>query len=177
MMIAWSLENRVTSASNCVFVSVCLAVFFFATPAHAQIQTRTEVLKDGIEHTYIQEPAESNAYLTRKFVEIYNVAFTSHSKRPFGGSIAFLVGVSKYRNLSQLPSVSNDIRDMKDFLLYKAGFDEVYIAADAIVNRDLIEQYVKGIFPAKMAESDRLLFYYSGHGGDAPGQTGYMLFC
>jgi len=101
----------------------------------------------------------------------------SKNTQPFGRSIAFLAGVSRYQNLSpQLPSVRNDIVQMRDLLLTQAGFDEVYVAEDDVVNRDLIEHYVKGIIPAGMSKNDRLLFYYSGHGGDDKGDTGYMLF-
>jgi uncharacterized caspase-like protein len=157
-------------------ISLYLVVCFFATPARAQIQITKEVLKDGVEHWYIQEPANSEAYLTKRFTEIYKVVLTALSPPPFGRSIAFLVGVSEYRYLSQLPSVRNDVNEMRDFLLSKAGFDEVYVATDSVVNRDLIEEYVKDILPNKMAKADRLLFYYSGHGGDNQGQTGYMLF-
>lgn len=35
---------------------------------------------------------------------------------------------------------------------------------------------MKGTLPEKMQKNDRLLFYYSGHGGDNNGGTGYMLF-
>lgn len=65
---------------------------------------------------------------------------------------------------------------MKDFLLNKGGFDEVFIAKGEIVNRDIIEKYMKGIFPSKFKKDDRILFYYSGHGADGGGRTGYMQF-
>lgn len=163
-------------ASLCCCVLIFLTTaYFFPMAVHAQL-TKPEVLKDGVEHWYIQDSTQGDAYLTRKFAEIYNVIFSPQSVRPFGKSIAFLVGVSRYHYLPQLPSVRNDVSDMRSFLLDKAGFDEVYVATDDIVNRDLIEQYVKGILPARMARTDRLLFYYSGHGGDNQGQTGYMLF-
>lgn len=159
---------------RCVLIGLYVIGSFFSMSAHAQI--KKEVLKDGVEHWYIQENAQSDAYLARKFTEIYNIILSPQSARPFGRSIAFLVGVSQYRYLSPLPSVLNDVGEMRDFLLNKAGFDEVYVATDAIVNRDLIEQYVKDVLPGKMQKDDRLLFYYSGHGGDNQGQTGYMLF-
>ena len=101
----------------------------------------------------------------------------SKDAQPFGRSVAFLAGVGKYQNISpQLPSVQNDIRQMRDLLLNQAGFDEVYVAEDDVVNRDLIEHYVKGIIPQELGKNGRLLFYYSGHGGDDKGDTGYMLF-
>ena len=148
------------------FVAVLLPV-----PAHAQL--KTEKLADGVEHWYVAEPPDGPSYLGRKLAELYHQVFP---KEPFGRSIALLVGVSEYRNLPALPSVRNDITNMRDFLLNKAGFDEVYVATDDIVNRDLIEQYIKGVIASKTTENDRLLFYYSGHGGDGRGKTGYMMF-
>ena len=173
-MIIFRPQNRVAWSFRSLFISLSLLTFFFARPAHAQI--KSEIFKDGVVHSYIQESARGDSYLSRKFSQIYNVVLNSLSVRPFGKSIAFLVGVSKYDYLSPLPSVRNDVSDMRDFLLNKAGFDEVYVATDSVVNRDLVERYVKGILPAKMSTADRLLFYYSGHGGDNKGRTGYMLF-
>jgi hypothetical protein len=155
----------------------CLLTLFLPAPLYSQSsQPKREILSDGVERWNIPVPESGKSYLTRKFEEIYNVAFSKNTQ-PFGRSIAFLAGVSKYQNISpQLPSVRNDIVQMRDLLLNQAGFDEVYVAEDNVVNRDLIEHYVKGIIPAEMSKNDRLLFYYSGHGGDDKGDTGYMLF-
>ena len=167
-----------------VSVLVLLAIFL-RIPLHSEStpSPKHETLKDGVEHWYLPTSDKDKSYLERKFEEICNKVF-SQKTPPFGRSIAFLAGVGKYHNISpQLPSVHNDIQAMRDFLLNNAGFDEVYVAQDDVVNRDLIEQYVKGVIPAKMNENDRLLFYYSGHGGDhhdknghVVGKTGYMLF-
>lgn len=163
------LRNILLSLASC-----CLFVPLFSAPAFSQSQK--EMVEGGVEHWFVPEPANGDSYLARKFKELYNVVSTKNVQ-PFGRSIALLVGVSKYHYLSpQLPSVLNDLVAMREFLLNKAGFDEVYVASDGIVDRDLIEKYVKGILPAKMHKNDRLLFYYSGHGGDNQGKTGYMLF-
>jgi uncharacterized caspase-like protein len=147
---------------------------FFTIPGFSQSQK--EMVEGGVEHWFIPQPANGDSYLAKKFKEIYKVV-NPKNVQPFGRSIALLVGVSKYHYLSpQLPSVRNDLDAMREFLLNKAGFDEVYVASDGIVDRDLIEKYVKGILPVKMHKNDRLLFYYSGHGGDNQGKTGYMLF-
>jgi len=158
-----------------ICVAVCLAGITF--PALSDSQIRKEKLSDGVEHWYSPQSTDPKSSLTKKFEEIYKVIFPGGRSQPFGKSIAFLVGVDKYHNLSpQLPSVENDLVQMREFLLKKAGFDELYIARNDVVNRDIIEKYVKGIFSSKMKENDRLLFYYSGHGADGQGKTGYMQF-
>jgi hypothetical protein len=149
-------------------------------PGRAYPQTpppqKRETLKDGVEHWYVPGLPDGKSYISRKFEEIYSVVLSKNTQ-PFGRSVAFLVGVGAYQNLSpQLPSVHNDIVQMRDLLLNHAGFDEVYVAENDVVNRDLIEQYIKGIIVGGMKKNDRLLFYYSGHGGDNQGKTGYMLF-
>src|SRR6185295_9870633 len=96
---------------------------------------------------------------------------------PFHRSVAFLVGVSEYTYLRpSLPFVRNDLFDLKSYLLERGGFDAVYIAADAVVTQSLIENYMMNRFPAELGPRDRLLFYYSGHGADAHGTTGYLQF-
>jgi len=155
-------------------VLLCLLAFLLSVPSYSQSsQPKREQFSDGVEHWYVPETKNGESYLTRKFEEMHNVVVP----QPFGKSIAFLAGVGKYHNLSpQLPSVHNDIVEMRDLLLNTAGFDEVYVAEDDVVNRDLIEQYVKGIIAGRTSRNDRLLFYYSGHGGDNRGKTGYLLF-
>jgi uncharacterized caspase-like protein len=160
-----------------ILIPMCLFVFLVSAQSYSQSeQAKHETLIDGVERWYIPIPENGKSYLTRKFEEIYNVVFSKNAQ-PFGRSVAFLVGVSRYQNLSpQLPSVRNDIIQMRDLLLNQAGFDEVYVAEDDIVNRDLVEHYIKGIIPGETSKNDRLLFYYSGHGGDDQGDSGYMLF-
>jgi hypothetical protein len=163
--------------AHAALVSACLLASLLPVRLNSQIsQPKREVLSDGVEHWYVPAPENGKSYLTRKFEEMYSVVFPKNAQ-PFGRSIAFLAGVGTYQNLRpQLPSVRNDIVQMRDLLLGRAGFDEVYVAEDDVVTRDLVEHYVKGIIPAEMSKNDRLLFYYSGHGGDDKGDTGYMLF-
>jgi len=124
-MMARSQGSRRQWLSRSFFTSLCMVTCSFAIPASAQIHVKTERLNDGVEHWYIQEPDRGDSFLTQEFAQIYSVVFSPQSARPFGRSVAFLVGVSKYQHLSQLPSVLNDVHQMRDFLLYKAGFDDV----------------------------------------------------
>lgn len=159
----------------------CRIIFLFALisaplPAHSEHILKSETLEDGVEHWYLPDTPDKKSYLTKKFEEIYDIIISGKDPQPFGKSIAFLVGVGKYKFLRpQLPSVENDLVKMRDFLKL-AGFDEIYIAKEEIVNRDLIEKYIKGYLSGRMSENDRLLFYYSGHGADGQGSTGYMQF-
>jgi uncharacterized caspase-like protein len=144
-------------------------------PAYPQV--RQEKLPDGVEHFYRTDTPHNESYFTEEFKKIYGVLLPSTGNQPFGKSVAFLVGVSVYHHLTpSLPSVDNDLSAMRQFLLTKGGFDEAYVATGDLVNRDLIEKYMKGVFASKLHRNDRLLFYYSGHGGDNQGTTGYMLF-
>ncbi|MCP4356246.1 MAG: hypothetical protein GY793_11615 [Proteobacteria bacterium] len=108
--------------------------------------------------------------------KLYGLIFTDTNKIPFGKSVAFLAGVSQYRHLKSLEYVKNDLMDMQLFLLTKGGFDEVYVASEGIVSRDLIDNYIRNVFPMMLNKEDRLFFYYSGHGADSRGRTGYMQF-
>ena len=138
---------------------------------------KMETLSDGVEHWYILK-AKSKASFFTHFEKLTKIAFSSDSDLPFGKSVAFLVGVSKYKYLSpQLESVENDITSVSSFLISNGGFDEIYILKNEAVDRDIIERYIKHELPNKMDKNDRLLFYYSGHGDDNAGQTGYMQFC
>jgi uncharacterized caspase-like protein len=138
-------------------------------------QVRNERLTDGVEHWY-RTGASAPSYLMTRLRELYRVV-SPKGAEPFGKSIALVVGVGSYRFISpQLPSVHNDVIEMRDFLLKRAGFDEVYVATDDIVNRDMIEQYIKDVLVSRANRNDRLLFYYSGHGADNHGRTGYMQF-
>ncbi len=168
--------NPATRSIRSVSAWVCMIVFL--APALAYPQMKTETLPDGVEHWYVTEPAQEQSHITKKLKEIYGVVFSGRGAQPFGKSIAFLAGVSVYRDpdLPALPSVGKDLNDMRDFLLRNAGFDEVYVAKDDVVNRDTIEKYVKEVISGRMRQNDRLLFYYSGHGADNHGKTGYMLF-
>ena len=148
----------------------------FPPPALCQSQIKSETLADGVEHWYLPPLPDGKSFLMDRFDDLYKVIVPTSSP-PFGKSIAFLAGVARYEFLSpQLPSVRNDLTTMREFLLKQAGFDEVYIARDNVVSRDLVERYIKGEMAKKLTANDRLLFYYSGHGADNQGKTGYMQF-
>lgn len=96
--------------------------------------------------------------------------------KPFKKTIAFLVGVSKYDYLNELPKVPTDIEKLKNFLLKSGGVDEVYIAMEEVATPKLIRYYMSSYFPNKLTKDDRLIFFFSGHGDDNNGSTGYIQF-
>lgn len=171
------MKKRVPSRRLLRFsILVYLFAFLQSVQSYSQSsQPKRELLGDGVEHWSVPATRNGESYLTRRFEEMYKV-LVPKSSQPFGKSVAFLAGVSKYESLPQLPSVHNDIVEMRDLLLNIAGFDEVYVAENDVVNRDLVEHYIKGIIAGTMSRNDRLLFYYSGHGADNQGKTGYLLF-
>ncbi len=135
-----------------------------------------EMLDDGVEHWYITNDHDKPWFFIQ-LENLFNIFAPNRSNLPFGQSVAFLIGVSEYKYISpQLPFVKNDLQDMRIFLLTKGGFDHIYVASETIVNRDLIEDYVRNKFSQWFQVEDRFLFYYSGHGADSGGKTGYMQF-
>jgi hypothetical protein len=160
-----------------VIIWACLLFYAFVGVSLSQLShppVKEETLSDGVEHWYVVPPQKHGSYFWQLLQELCAVTV---SKKPFGKSIAFLAGVGTYHHLSpQLDkSVPNDLKEMRDLLLNDMGFDEVYVAKDDVVNRDLIEGYIKERISNLANEEDRLLFYYSGHGAENHGD-GYLLF-
>ena len=69
----------------------------------------------------------------REFWEQFSL---TSSKRPFEKSVAFLAGVSEYEHISQqLEYVTTDLRELRNYLLSKGGFDTVYVADGGTASR------------------------------------------
>jgi hypothetical protein len=102
------------------------------------------------------------------------------SQPPFRRSVAFLAGVSHYNRMSpQLDFVETDLTDFRNFLLTDGGFDTVYEVRDGNVSRQVIEDFMGKYFSnpkGALGPEDRLLFYYSGHGGAQSDVEPYLLF-
>jgi hypothetical protein len=167
-----SVSKKILTSVLCI---LCIIILPFSAQPGSNI--RRENLNDHVVKWYRVKEGDTRPWFFKQVEKIFDVILPSENELPFGRSVAFLVGVSKYTYLEpQLPFVRNDIEDMRKFLLTKGGFDEVYVAQEEIVNRDLIEEYMKIKFPAMLNNRDRLLFYYAGHGADSGGKTGYMQF-
>jgi formylglycine-generating enzyme required for sulfatase activity len=99
---------------------------------------------------------------------------------PFRRSVAFLAGVSHYNHITpQLDFVRSDLTDFRNFLLTEGGFDTVYEVRDGNVSREVFDAFMKGYFSdprGPVTPEDRLLVYYSGHGGAQANVEPYLLF-
>jgi hypothetical protein len=101
---------------------------------------------------------------------------------PFGRSVAFLVGVSRYANLDPLPGAEESTKQLRDYLLRDGGFDVVYELTDfgetpnRFVRPSTVRNYMLNRFSKELRRNDRLLFYFVGHGTDRNATTGYLLF-
>jgi len=135
-------------------------------------QIKTEELKNGVIKYYRVGVKKETSFVN--YLE--NVQNYFFSTKPFDKTVAFLVGVSKYDNMQDLPKVSIDIDKLRIFLLEKGGVDTVFIAKDEIVNDEMVKWYMTFYFPETLGSNDRLIFYFSGHAADNKGQTGYLLF-
>ena len=135
-----------------------------------------EKLENGkVEHWY--HPESQRTWFQVQIENISNVLWPK-KKPPFGRSVALLTGVSDYEHLKpDLPSVENDLQNMREFLLGTGGFDEVFVIKNNYLNRNIVERYIKDELPRRVGKDGRLLFYFSGHGADKSGSnTGYMQF-
>lgn len=152
-------------------------LFLGARPQTPQSGIQRTQLKDGVERWHRVKAPGEKPWFFQQVENLFNVAFSPKEQLPFGASVALLVGVSEYAYLSpQLPFVKNDLRDMREFLLNEGGFDTVYVVSEKIVNRDLVDGYVRNKIGRNLKSRDRFMFYYSGHGADNRGKTGYMQF-
>jgi hypothetical protein len=160
-----------------ITIYAMLAVLFLFLPEREVFSApKCAVLDDKVQMCTRKAVSDKSGFY-QLVEDMFDVVIPQTDSLPFGKSVAFLAGVSDYEHLSpQLPFVKNDLEDMREFLLTKGGFDTVYIAYGDIVNRDLIETYIKDKLPKEHSKHDRLLFYYSGHGADSGGRTGYMQF-
>jgi hypothetical protein len=162
-------EKKHNHSRRAIFLVMVLWIFL-PFIAYSQ-EPKHETLSDGVEHWYYAKQ-EKNQF--SKLLE--NIINAVVNNPPFGKSVAFLVGVSRYEYLSpQLPFVKNDLELLREFLLKKGGFDEVFVAADHAANAGLVLDYMSNN-RMKLQKEDRLLFYYSGHGADMGSTTGYIQF-
>ena len=155
-----------------VWITAFVIIMLSCNACYCRI--KNETLHDGVKH-YSYYDTNIDVPFLYQMEKIYNLIFPY--TKPFGKSIALLVGASNYKYITpSLPSVKNDIEKMRLFLLNDACFDDVYIIENDLANRDMIEKYVKSILPKKFNDEDRFLFYFSGHGDSNQGRTGYMQF-
>jgi formylglycine-generating enzyme required for sulfatase activity len=83
--------------------------------------------------------------------------------RNFQKSFALVVGVSDFDNFNDLPTAQDPIR-VRDFLINEAGFDYVHLLTGDKVTKERLEELMLDDFRTRVGDTDRFLFYWSGHG-------------
>ncbi len=104
---------------------------------------------------------------------------------PYGDSWALLIGVNRYRNLAQhlqLRYAVNDVDAMREVLVTEYEFPDANITTltDGQATKEGIERAMAAFAdPDRIKSNDRILVYFSGHGGTVPlpggGSKGYLI--
>ncbi|MCA1392046.1 caspase family protein [Bradyrhizobium sp. IC3123] len=84
--------------------------------------------------------------------------------KPFGRSFALILGVSEYDHFRGLSAPESDAISMRNFLRDDAGFDYIVTLTNEKASRARIEELMERHFPTLLRETDRFVFYFSGHG-------------
>jgi WD40 repeat protein len=165
-----------------IFLGFTTLTNFLSAESNIEIKKEKVKIKDKVIECWSWPKAPDNTPCFYKVLQKigdfanYVVSFKKTDELPFGKSVAFLVGVSKYKYLNSLSFVDNDLNELATTLLTYCGFDAVYIAKNEAVSPDTIKTVLLNKFSKELNKNDRLLFYYSGHGADLGGNTGYMQF-
>ncbi|MDM8523268.1 SUMF1/EgtB/PvdO family nonheme iron enzyme [Desulfococcaceae bacterium HSG8] len=168
------MDNRF---NHLLFLCAVFTVFIccFQDVTWAGNDIREETLEDGVKHWFRVRDTDKKPWFFKQLENVLDVVLSDGGGLPFDRSVAFLAGVSRYEHLSpQLDFVKNDLEALRLFLLNQGGFDEVYSASDEVVTPALLNRYMRNKFRRSLKKNDRLLFYYSGHGADLGGRTGYI---
>jgi WD40 repeat protein len=165
-----------------IFLGFTILTNFLSAENGIEIKKEKIKIKDKVIDCWSRPQAPDNIPSFFKVLEKigdfagYIINFKKTNELPFGKSVAFLVGVSKYKYFDSLLFIENDLDDLANSLLTYCGFDAVYIAKNEAVSPDIIKTVLLNRFSKELNRNDRLLFYYSGHGADLGGNTGYMQF-
>lgn len=149
-------------------------VLLFNTKTYGKVQISKDIQNDGvIRYEIINSKSKLPSFL--QFFENYYDCVIK-KELPFDKTVAFLVGISEYNHLHNLPLVDKDINEFKNFLLRYGCADIVFIAKNEVVSDTLIRRYMLDYFPKTLKKDDRFIFYYSGHADDNRSSTGYLQF-
>jgi len=160
-----------------VKASWCLVALLLAGSARAALPPGVSAREVEAGVTRYERPAASQQMPSfwKAFFDLFKLK--PGSKRPFGRSVAVLVGVRNYRHLKPaLPYTARDVEKMRDYLLGEGGFDLAYVM-DERATPTLVQSYMMDKVNTLAGAEDRLLFYFSGHGAlTDEGGTPYLQF-
>lgn len=104
---------------------------------------------------------------------------------PYGNSWALLIGVNKYQNFPgnlQLRYAVNDVNAMRRVLVDRYGFPEANVTT--LIDGEATKQGIEDAMaefadPDRIKDNDRVLIFFSGHGGTVTlpsgGSKGYLM--
>jgi len=98
----------------------------------------------------------------------------------YDNSLAVIIGIDKYDNLSNLDYAVADAEAVKDMLINKFSYDEenVKLLINEDANKVNIEQAISDV-SLEAGENDRILVFFAGHGETMSlpdgGEMGYLL--
>jgi len=93
----------------------------------------------------------------------------------FERSMGVVIAIGDYDKASDfddLASPAGDAMRMKDFLINEADFDQVYVLINDDASSANIRALMDRFIPTIVGPNDRLLVYWSGHGGSATDSSG-----
>lgn len=82
----------------------------------------------------------------------------------FNKSYAIVIGLSDYNEWKHLEACYYDALKVRNYLTNDAKFDYVVTLTNNKAQKTVISKYMEEVFPKLLAEGDRFLFYFSGHG-------------
>lgn len=94
----------------------------------------------------------------------------------YSGSVAVVIGIDAYRDLSPLTGAVRDAKAVAE-VLRAQGF-EVITLLDAEAKRQRISEVLGDELPNRLGKDDRVLIYFAGHGvteGDGESTMGYLM--
>lgn len=91
----------------------------------------------------------------------------------FEKSVGVVIAIDDYTgDFDDLGSPVKDAERVKNFLLEEAGFDEVYMLTNDRATSSNIRKLMEETLSSLLGVNDRLLVYWSGHGGSARDTNG-----
>ena len=108
------------------------------------------------------------------------VIVKENAKAPWGNTYALVVGISNYKNITQLKYADNDAESFRDFLLNTRivkNSNEVCLLVDSVATKAQIYSELSKISAkVKPGNNDRVFIYFAGHGdNDMETEQGYLL--
>jgi TPR repeat protein len=151
-----------------VKIFAALVLLLTTTAAYAALPAgvTSKTLPDNVVLYERQASVEQLPSFWDTFFSLFRLQKDRKVSLAFGRSVALLVGIGNYRHLQpRLEYANKDVEKMRDYLLGEGGFDSVYVM-DERATPQLVSSYMMDKFRSLLNKEDRLLFYFSGHGGD-----------